>query len=100
MVEFDWGLDALLEQEQFVSFLEDTRCVRGPGGSTHTSTVAQEGVLTRVLAWYFACLSFLVAHERSVATFCASLQYFAPRCNISRFVATFRASRGPEEEAL
>jgi hypothetical protein len=37
MVEFDWGLDALLAQEQFVPFLEDTRCVGGPG------------VLTRVL---------------------------------------------------
>ncbi len=112
---FDWGLDALLAQEQFVSFLEDTRWVGtaaqeysheycGPGGSTHTSTVAQEGVLTRVLAWCRACLSFLVAHERSraagflqhssVAIFRASLQHFTPRCNVLRLVATFCASRG------
>ena len=27
MVEYDWGLDALLAQEQFVAFLEDTRWV-------------------------------------------------------------------------
>ena len=48
MVGFDWGLDALLAQEQFVSFLEDTR--------------------------WAPCCNVL----RLIATFRASWQRFAP----------------------